>query len=73
MVGQLEGDTDALVVVRPPRERVPPPHGRLTAVSAEQADEEFLRRGLPGAAGAEEAEDLATTDGEVHAAHRGFG
>jgi hypothetical protein len=42
-------------------------------MAAEQADEEFLRGGFSGAAGAEEPEDLAAADGEVHAAHRGLG
>jgi hypothetical protein len=37
---------------------------------AQQADQKLLSGGLPRAAGPEEPEDLATPDGEVHAAQR---
>ena len=59
VIRQLEGDTDALVVVGSPGQRVLPPHRGLAAVTSQQADQELLRGGLPGAAGTEKPEDLA--------------
>src|SRR5215217_9700068 len=47
------------------------PHRRLSAVTAQQTDEQFLRGGLARAAGTEKPEDLPAADGEVHAAHSG--
>ncbi len=72
VVGQFERDTDALVVISTPGQRVPAPDRGLAAVAAKQADEKFLRRRLPCPAGTQETEDLTTTDGEVHAPHGGF-
>ena len=59
VVGQLEGDADALVVVAAPVGGVAAPHRRPAAVAGEQPGEDLLGGGLPGAAGAEEAEHLA--------------
>ncbi|SHX05975.1 Uncharacterised protein [Mycobacteroides abscessus subsp. abscessus] len=72
VVGQLEGHSDALVVVPPPGPRLSAPHRCPTAVPAQQPDQQLLGGGLARTAGAEESENLALTDGEVHAAHRRF-
>ncbi|BCI89434.1 hypothetical protein NIIDMKKI_46400 [Mycobacterium kansasii] len=52
MVGQLERHADAFVIVRSPGCRVLSPDRDLTAVPAQQADENPLRRRLTRAAGA---------------------
>ena len=38
-------------------------------MAAQQADQDLLGGRLAGAAGAEEPEDLATADGEIHSAY----
>jgi hypothetical protein len=42
----------------------------MPAMAAQQTDEHLLGGRLTGAAGAQKAEDLATPNREVHAAHR---
>ncbi|CPA47651.1 Uncharacterised protein [Mycobacterium tuberculosis] len=51
MVGQLEGDPDALVVIGSPLGRLFVPHRGLAAVVAQQPDEKLLGGGLARAAG----------------------
>ena len=73
MVGSLERDADPLVVVGGPGRDLLVADAHEPAVVFEETDQNFLCRGLTGAARPEEAEDLAAFDGERQSTHSRFG
>jgi hypothetical protein len=72
VVGSFEGDPDPLVVVGGPGRYLLVAHAHEPAVSFEEADQNFLGRGLTGAAWPKETEDLAAFDGKRQSTHGRF-